>query len=373
MTAMETFEIFLAAVPGLEAAVRAEARELGFAGARLVTGGVAFEGGWPDVWRANLVLRGPSRILARVASFRAMHLAQLDRRARRVDWTALLRRDVPVKIEATCRASRIYHSGAAASRVARAITESTGAPVAEEAEVVVKVRIDDDLCTIAVDTSGELLHRRGHKQAVAKAPMRETMAAMLLRMCNYSGAEPVLDPMCGSGTFVIEAAETAAGLAPGRTRSFAFERLAPFDAEAWHAMREAARPKAEPRVRFHGRDRDEGAIRMSRANAERAGVDGITEFRVAAVEQLTVPEGPPGLVIVNPPYGERIGDRGELVQVYRALGASLMRGGFTGWRVGIVTSDGELARATRLPIGGPSPTILHGGTRIALYRTWPLP
>ena len=109
--------------------------------------------------------------------------------------------------------------------------------------IPLKVRIDDDLCTVSVDTSGEMLHRRGHKQAVNAAPLRETLAALLLRACGYDGSEPVLDPMCGSGTFSIEAAEIALGLAPGRSRAFAFERLATFDPAAWTALRaEAAAP-----------------------------------------------------------------------------------------------------------------------------------
>ncbi len=115
--------------------------------------------------------------------------------------------------------------------------------------------------------------------------------------------------MCGSGTFVIEAAEIAAGLQPGRSRRFAFEQLATFDAAAWQRMRDAP-SGATPAVRFYGSDLDPGAIRMSRANAERAGVAGITEFQERAIEDLAAPAGPPGLVIINPPYGDRIGEKG---------------------------------------------------------------
>src|SRR5690606_17220919 len=167
-------------------------------------------------------------ILARIASFRAMHLAQLDKRARKLDWPAFLRADVPVQVEASCKRSRIYHAGAAAQRVAKAIAETIGAPIAEDAALRVVVRIEDDLVTISLDTTGESLHKRGFKEAVSKAPMRETMAAMFLRQCGYTGAEPVLDPMCGSGTFPIEAAEIALGLLPGRARAFAFEHLPGF-------------------------------------------------------------------------------------------------------------------------------------------------
>jgi putative N6-adenine-specific DNA methylase len=364
------FEIFLVAVPGLEGPLCAEARAAGFK-AKTVTGGVSFKGQWHDVWRANLELRGPSRVLARLDEFRVVHLAKLDTRARQVPWKSVLRADIPVRVEASCKSSRIYHSGAAAERIARAIHEELGAPIADDATIVVKARIDNDLCTIAVDTSGEPLHKRGHKEAVAKAPMRETMAALFLRQCGYTGAEPVLDPMCGSGTFVIEAAEIAAGLKPGRSRNFAFEMLATFDAAAWNDMRRAS-SVTQPAVHLLGRDRDPGAIRMSRANAERAGVSGFTDFAEASVDDMTPPEGPPGLVIVNPPYGDRIGEINKLRPLYRALGHTLLTR-FSGWRTGLITSDDALAQATGLPFTFPAEPVLHGGLRIKFYRTAALP
>lgn len=373
MTTGGDIEIFLVATPGLEGALCAEARALGFAGARQVKGGVTLSGGWPEVWRANLELRGAGRVVARIASFRAFHLAQLDKRARKVAWGEVLRPDVPFRVEASCAASKIYHSGAAAQRVATAIRQTLGAPLDENAEVRVMVRIDDDLVTIGIDTSGEPLHKRGFKAAVAKAPMRETMAAMFLRLSAYDGAEPVVDPMCGSGTFVIEAAEIAAGLKPGRARRFAFEQLATFDAAAWQKMRDAVPPsRLRPALRFHGSDRDAGAVAMCRANAERAGVADLVEFRQLTVSEIAPPEGPPGLVIVNPPYGDRIGDRQAITALYRALGRVLSER-FAGWRVGLITSDPELARATGLPFAPPAAPVLHGGIRVTLYQTGPLP
>lgn len=371
MDTPQTFEIFLVAAPGLETALRDEVLALGFAGAKVVEGGVSMEGGWPDVWRANLLVRGASRVLARVGSFRVFHLAQLDKRARKFDWLAFLKPHVPVKVEVTCRKSKIYHSGAAAQRIARALTETVGTPITEDAEVVIKARIEDDLCTISVDTSGELLHKRGHKEAVNKAPMRETLASLFLQKMGYDGTMPVLDPMCGSGTFVIEAAEIALGLPPGRSRSFAFELLAGFDAKAFEAMRDGLSAR-QTDLKFFGSDRDAGAVEMSRANAERAGVSAITEFRQQAVSELTRPEGPAGIVIVNPPYGTRIGDKNALSPLYRALGQTL-RERFSGWRVGIITTDAGLARATGLKFRQPGPPALHGGLRVTLFETAPLP
>jgi putative N6-adenine-specific DNA methylase len=371
MSGTGDFEIFLMAPPGFEAELCAEARAIGYGKARAVTGGVVMRGGWRDVWRANLELRGCGRVLARIGSFRALHLAQLDKRARKFPWGDVLRRDVPVHVEASCSRSRIYHSQAAAQRIARAIHEELGVPLSPDAGLVIKARIEDDLCTLSIDSSGESLHKRGHKEAVGKAPMRETLASLFLRRCGYDGHEPVVDPMCGSGTFVIEAAEIAAGLRPGRDRHFAFEMLAGFDAGAWQAMRGAGAPSA-PAFICHGSDRDQGAVRMAEQNAKRAGVSAFTQFRRRTVSELEPPPGPPGLVIANPPWGARIGDRKPLFALYGALGQVLLQR-FSGWRVGLITTDAALAGAAALPFLPPGPPVLHGGLRVTLFRTDRLP
>ncbi|CTQ50025.1 THUMP domain-containing class I SAM-dependent RNA methyltransferase [Jannaschia donghaensis] len=368
-----TFEIFLMAPPGLEQTLAAEAAAAEFADLTVVPGGVIFQGGWPDVWRANLTLRGAGRVLARIGEFRAFHLAQLDKRSRKFPWGDILRADIPVRVEvATNRKSKIYHAGAAQERIERAIAEELGAPIDPKAEIVVRARIDDNMVGLSVDTSGGLLHKRGHKQAVGKAPLRETMAAMFLAQCGYDGSEPVLDPMCGSGTFVIEAAEIATGLLPGRARSFAFERLASFDADAWAEMKaDAPAPRATD-LRFHGSDRDAGSFAAARENAERAGVADLVDFQKRAVSEITAPDGPPGLVIVNPPYGIRVGNKKPLYGLHGALGAAL-KDRFAGWRVGIVTSEASLAQATGLPFLPTGHPVAHGGLRVTLFRTDPLP
>lgn len=370
-TKTDHFEIFLATAPGLEAVLWEEVKSLRFRAAKQVPGGVTVNGNWRDAWRANLEVRGANKVLARVGAFRVFQLTELDKLARRAPWGSVLRADVPFRVEVTCKKSKIYHSGAAAQRIQKAISERLGAPAAEDADVTVMARIENDLCTISVDTSGELLHKRGFKVAVAKAPMRETMAALFLRQCGYDGKEPVVDPMCGSGTFVIEAAEIAAGLKPGRERHFAFEQLATFDAAAWEEMRRAA-PEVKPAFRFYGRDRDAGAIEMSRANAARAGVGDLVDFHQHAISDLVPPPGPPGLVIANAPYGDRIGDKKRLEALYRAFGETL-RTRFSGWRVGLVTDASWLAKATGLPFLPTTAPVAHGGIRVTLFRTDALP
>lgn len=377
---MEEEGIFLACPPGLEPWLAEEAAELGLAGLRSVAGGVEAAGGLAESMRANLWLRGASRVLWRVAAFRAPHLAQLDKRARRLRWEALLRADVPVAVEASCRKSRIYHAGAAAERVARAIADAVGAPVvkgrAAAGAVSVFLRIEDDLAVISLDTSGAPLHKRGHKQAVAKAPMRETMAALLLRAAGHRPGETVLDPMCGSGTFPIEAAERSLRLAPGRGRSFAFERLAAFEAGDWEALRADARAKAGPPgegpVIAFGSDRDAGAAAMAKANAERAGLAGTVAFAQRSVSEIAPPKGAsPGLVIVNPPFGTRVGETKALAPLYGALGRVLAER-LAGWRLALVTTEAGLARATGLALRPPGPPITHGGLKIRLWQAGPL-
>lgn len=367
---MDTFEIFLVATPGLDAPLLDEVRALGWQ-AEAVPGGVVITGGWDDVWRANLMVRGATRVLARVGSFMAFHLAQLDKRATKFDWASVLRPVVPVRVEVTSRKSKIYHAGAASQRIEKALRDN-GYTVAADAPVSLKVRIEDNRVTLSVDTSGESLHKRGHKAGVGKAPMRETMAAMMLRQCGYDGQEPVLDPMCGSGTFVIEAAEIALGCAPGRSRAFAFEQLASFDADRWATIRQDVPSRPAPDLRFFGSDRDQGAIGMAKANATAAGVDTITQFECHAFSDLKRPEGPPGLVMINPPYGGRIGKKHMLYGLYGSLG-TVLRERFSGWRVGLVTSEVGLARATGLPFGPQGPAIAHGGLKVWLFQSRPLP
>ncbi|MEP1330910.1 class I SAM-dependent RNA methyltransferase [Pseudophaeobacter sp.] len=375
MSEINTFEIFLTAAPGLEAALLAETTEAGFTDAKSVPGGVTIQGDWREVWRANLQLRGAARVLARIGEFRAFHLAQLDKRSRKFPWGDVLRRDVPLKVEVTTnKKSKIYHAGAAAQRVEKALVETFGATISKEAALTLKLRIDDNNCLFSIDTSGEGLHKRGHKSAVGKAPMRENLAALFLRDCGFDGREAVVDPMCGSGTFIIEAAEIALGLMPGRSRAFAFEQLASFDATAFETLKQelTAKAHAEAGLMFYGSDRNAGAVEMATANAERAGVAAVTQFSQQAVSDLMPPEGAPGLVIVNPPYGARIGNKKLLFALYGALGQTLKER-FSGWRVGIVTSETGLAKATGLPFLPQGAPVAHGGLKIRLFKTKPLP
>ncbi len=370
MTVKDEFEIFLVAAPGTEAGLLAELKALNFTNPTLVNGGVTVAGTWREVWRANLESRVAARVLVRIGSFHVGQLSQLDKLSRKFAWANFLRKDEPVSVEVTCRKSRIYHAGAAAQRIETALREEFGVAISAQAKVSIKARIEKDRCTISIDTTGESLHKRGHKEAIGKAPMRENLAAYFLRECCFNGIEPVLDPMCGSGTFVIEAAEMACGLKPGRGRKFAFEHLPSFDPDEWRRMQSSpAGPNATSQ--FFGSDRDAGAIRMSIGNAERSGVASLIAFQKQAISNLAAPAGEPGLVIINPPYGTRLSDKKPLVALYAALGQTLLTK-FQGWRVGLVTTEKSLAMATGLAFTSVAAPINHGGLRVILYQTGPL-
>jgi len=344
----QIFEIFLVTLPGLEEHLFAEVKEQGFKKPAMISGGVLIRGGWKEVWRANLILRGASKVLVRIGEFRAHHLAQLDKHARRFPWGDFLLEGHSIKVDvSTNKKSEIYHGGAA--------------------EDLIKVRIARNLVIISLETSGTPLHKRGHKQAMGKAPLRETIAAMTLRACGYKRKEPLLDPMCGSGTYVIEAAEMAANLMAGRGRAFAFEKLVSYDAEVVREMKESWFTREAP-AHFYGSDQNAQVITFAKDNAARAGVERACQFTNAPLSKLKRPEGPPGLVMVNPPYGTRIGNKKALLGLYRSFG-EVMKKDFSGWRVGMVTTDVALAEATKLPWKPPGAPIPHGGLKIRLYQT----
>lgn len=341
---------------------------MGWSAAKAVAGGAEFTGSWPDVWRANLLLRTASRVLVRVGHFRAEQLGALYGKSTELPWTLFMGQGRAFRVEATCRKSKIYHSGAAAERVSGAIARTTGAEAQDDEGVLeVLVRIVNNDVTISIDSSGALLHRRGFKQQVGKAPLRETLASAFLMTMGYRGDEPLVDPFCGSGTIVLEAADIALGLAPGRARRFAFESFTSFRADAYGRARTKALATGEGhRVSLVGSDRASAAIEASRANAERAGVGELATFHEAPISALVPPDGPPGLVLTNPPYGSRIGEPAALRDLYQSFGA-VMRERFGGWRVGLLTSEEGLARATGLALE-PGPPVPHGSLKVRLWQ-----
>ncbi|WP_043919175.1 THUMP domain-containing class I SAM-dependent RNA methyltransferase [Jannaschia aquimarina] len=358
---MEPLSVFLAAPAGLEPQLLDEAREIGLKGPKAVSGGVECDGGWEAVRRANLRSRIASRVLARIARFDARGFPALIAGFRAIDWSAWLPAGVGVTVDATSVRSRASHGGAVARHLGEALARS-GTEAGDDFRIL--ARLERDICTISLDTSGEPLHRRGYKQRVNRAPLRETLAAGFLRAAGYRAGEPLLDPMCGSGTFVIEAAEIARGLRPGRMRGFAFERLPSHDAGRWDALRAMDAVNLSI-LKCHGSDRDAGAVQIAKENAASAGMS--CSFECRSISDVVPPEGAAGLVITNPPYGTRIGDR-RLEPLYGTFGR-IMRERFGGWRIAMVTSEDGLARATGLDWDAPGPYVDHGGLKVRLWQT----
>jgi len=293
-----------------------------------------------------------------------------------------------VHFRVTSHRSRLYHEDAVAERLERAVREAIpdttmvrapskaaaldDDPTAPPGVQRLLVRIVEDVLTLSVDSSGTLLHRRGYRQASAKAPLRETLAAALLLALRWDGSVPLVDPLCGSGTIPIEGALLARRIPPGWRRRFAFERWPEFKPAVWEYVRgETATLMLERAAApIAAADRDAGAVEACAANAERAGVAGDLVIRQAALSAtLAAPELaalPPGLVLTNPPYGVRVGESGRLRDLHASLGHA-MRGALGAWSLGFVTSDPALAAATGLPLETALETT-SGGLRIRLCR-----
>ena len=365
-------ELFAVAAPGVEALLERELAALGLKG-RAVPGGVELRGDAATVRRVNLESRLASRLLLRLGTFRALHLNELEKLTARLEVAPFIRADEPLAVRATCRKSRIYHSGAAEERVQRGLAKRLRAdlePVQadldedDEPPQTVLVRFDHDVCTISLDTSGAHLHKRGYRLETAKAPIRETLAAALLGEAGYRGDVAFVDPLCGSGTFAIEAALIATRTAPGRLRRFAFERWPSHDARALRHLRDEADARRRPApVPIVASDRDEGAVRAARRNAERAQV--AIDVRHSALSDSRPPDRR-GLLLTNPPYGTRVGDPGRLRDLYAALG-NLASRHYAEWTVGFVTTDPKLAQASGIAFTRTSPVLPHGGLKVKLY------
>ena len=353
---------FAVTAPGLEAICAQELAELGVRG-RVSEGGVAWSGSMETVARANLWLRTANRVIVRVAEFRAKAFHELELSAKRIEWDRWISPKSAVEFRVTCRKSKLYHSGAVAQRFTESVERrvagvraAAGSDADEEAENSVDdpqlfiVRFLHDVCTVSVDTSGRLLHLRGYRQAVAKAPLRETLAAAILLGAHWKGDTPLVDPMCGSGTIPIEAAHIARRLAPGRNRTFAFQRWPNADEQMWKTLLDEARAGERPTspVAIEGSDRDEGAIDAAKANAKRAGVADDIEFDARAISALPAAE-PPGLIASNPPYGVRVGETDRLRNLYAQLG-NVVRAKRPGWMLALLSADRTLERQLHLDL-----------------------
>jgi len=314
-------------------------------------------------------------VLVRLGDFHAASFSELRKKAARLPWEEYLSPGQPVALHVTCRKSRLYHSDAVAERVAGAIGDRLGHPPAlekpadEEADLapqLIIVRLWRDICSISMDSSGALLHRRGYRLATAKAPLRETLAAAMLLAAEWVKTSPLLDPFCGSGTIPIEAALLARELPPGRARRFAFMDWPGFNANLWESLLDASQAHVQSVVPvIQASDRDAGAVRIAQENAARAGVAGDIEFSCRAVSAIAPPSGP-GWVITNPPYGLRVSANKDLRNLYAQLG-NVLRVQCPGWHTAILSSDLRLLGQIGFSLDT-SLSLVNGGVRVRLGR-----
>ena len=367
--------LFAVCAPGLEPIVAQELRDLGLqaeAAPRFGAGGVRFEASYQGMQRANLLLRCADRVLVRLGEFHAAAFSEFETRAGRLPWEKHLAPGRPVAFKVASRRSRLYHESAVALRLPGAIARRLGQlpaaagggeATAEALPQLIVISLEGDHCTVSVDSSGELLHRRGYRLATAKAPLRETLACAILKASGWDAASPLIDPFCGSGTIPIEAALLARRLPPGAARRFAFMDWPGFDRAAWPKLvaEKSAAPAVAPRIMAS--DRDAGAVRAARENAERAGVAGLIEFSCRAVSAIE-PAPAPGWLVCNPPYGVRLRGKNDLRDLYAQLG-KVLRAKCAGWRAALLCGDKRLLAGAGLGFETRLST-LNGGLKVSL-------
>jgi len=364
-----TEQFFAVTAPGLEGPCAEELRGLGFDMVHLVSGGVEFAGGLRDLYRANLSLRTASRVVVRVGSMKCSDFPDLFRKASRLPWGKFLHPGTPVSVRAASHRSRLGHTGRISRTISEAIDKALGRSALSTGGVAQQVlaRLEDDRCLLSIDSSGELLHRRGYRVDTAHAPLRETLAAGLLQILGWTGDRALFDPLCGSGTLVIEGALLAGNRLPGMHRDFAFMHWPGYRPGLWEALRlEAQKGERVPPFPLIGCDRDLLAVESARHNGGRAGVsDFVAWCRRDLRDQPDCPG--PGLLLCNPPYGERLGRGEDLRPLYRQLG-EICRDSFSGWQVGILCPDERLAKVTGLPLERRS-DLVNGGIPVTLWAT----
>ncbi len=340
---------FATAAKGTEPALRDELRELRFARVRADRGGVHFEGEIVDAARACLWSRVAVRVLLEVADFDAADAGALYDGAHAVDWSAWMTPRTTLAVRATCRSSRLTHSQFVAQKTKDAIVDALrdrfGARPSvdkDRPDMLVAVRVARDRATVYLDFGGSSLHERGWRARAGEAPLRETLAAAVVRLSGWDRQRPLVDPMCGAGTIAIEAAAWSRRMAPGLAREqFGFERWASHDDAMrvrLRSLREDARAAAlDDAAPVFACDADPRSVQLTRDNAHAAGVPLVVERR--DVRRLACLD-PPGFIVANPPYGERLDAEPGL---YDDLAQSLGR--MHGHTVALLCGSPALARA----------------------------
>lgn len=368
-------ETFFAPCPrGLEAVLRAELEQLGAQDVTTLPGGVSFTGSVALCYAVNLHSRIASRVLWRV--FHGLYRDEHDifQAAQALPWQEWFPVHRTIKVKVSAQQCPLHSLDFVTLRIKDAVCDRFLVATGSRPDVATRqpdIRIDAFLnrqnVTLYLDTSGEALFKRGLRTAVTEAPVRENLAAGILRLVNWTAKQPLLDPMCGGGTFLLEAALIARNIPPGLGRRFAFEKLGNFDAREWRALCEAARARQLPKApcAIYGSDINETAMRAVRANLKAAGVVDVVALKQADILHVKPPAGE-GILVTNPPYGVRLGDKEQLAAFYPRLGDSLKRH-FAGWRAYLFTADLRLPKLIGLAASRRTP-LFNGPLECRLYE-----
>jgi putative N6-adenine-specific DNA methylase len=367
---MQSF--FATAPRGLEALLAGELAAFGASEVRQVPGGVAFAGDWRACYAANLRSRLASRILWRIAEFEYRNENDLYQRARDVPWQKHFDSEKTIRVAVSAQKSPLKSLDFATLRIKDAVCDrfrdETGKrPSVDRAAPDVRVHafLEERKGALYLDTSGEPLFKRGWRSGRSEAPLRENLAAGIVMLSGWRPGEPLLDPMCGGGTILVEAAAMARGRAPGANRNFGFEKLSAFDLKLWNEIR---RQKPDPSpipLQLFGSDLDPRALGDARRNLAAAGVERWVKLEQADVLERAAP-APAGVMIANPPYGERLGSKEELAAFYPRLGDALKKR-FAGWRCHFFTADLRLPKLIRLEPARRVP-LYNGALECRLYE-----
>lgn len=341
-----------AAVPrGAEEITATELAAIGITGAQPGKGGVAFRTNRAGLYRANLWVRTASRILVQQSQFPCANPDDLYAGVHDIPWQELITPAMTLAVDCSLRDSALTHSGFVALKTKDAVVdrirESCGnRPNVDTSspDVRINVHLHKNVCTISLDSSGDSLDRRGYRRERNEAPLRETLAATVIALTGWDGSIPLADPMCGSGTIPIEAALNAAHIPPGLNREFGFQRWRDFDAELWGTLysEAVAGIRRIPPGLISGYDLDSKSLQLAGRNTAKAGLEGQVHFFHAALQEFN-PEGEKGIVILNPPYGKRLGEDDDLRELYCQIG-DVMKKRCRGWTGFVLTGNLELAK-----------------------------
>ena len=374
MTEKNTEKFFAPCPRGLEQVLAGELAELGATDIVPAEGGVGFAGSMATAYAANLHSRIASRILWRISRRRYRNEEDIYRSVNALDWNGYFDPALTIRVNVASVGSPLKSLEFITLKIKDAVCdkfrEQTGRrPSVDTAQPDVRIHafLEPESFTLYLDTSGEPLFKRGTRLVAGEAPLRENLAAGILKLCGWTPDQPLLDPMCGSGTILIEAAQIARGIPPGYKREFAFQKLNDFEVETWKRIKAEAADKIRTAVpaEIFGGDLYGEALKLASANLEAAGLTDSVSLKQANILEIPAP-AVSGVLVTNPPYGVRIGEQDELAAFYPKLGDALKQK-FAGWRAYLFTADMRVPKLIGLSPSKRTP-LFNGPLECRLYE-----